>query len=176
MWQGHPKWKNSRRDDGRAAVVRDQSVGVLALYRWSAEGLFSQVDLDFLSGLTRQAAIAIENVGLLEETQRQKEYSETLVENSPVAIVTTDENYVVRSWNQGAERLFGYKAVETIGQDINSLVAYSEELQTEGLTFDNRTSRGEAVHGITRRCKKDGTLVDVELSGVPVIVDGKNKV
>ncbi len=57
-------------------VVRGHSVGVLALYRWMAHGAFTHVDLDFLSGLARQAAIAIENVSLLEETQRARDAAE----------------------------------------------------------------------------------------------------
>jgi PAS domain S-box-containing protein len=154
-------------------VVRSQTVGVLSLYRWTAQGRFTQVDLDFLSGLARQAAIAIENVDLLEETKRQKEYSETLVQNSPVAIVTADNDYIVSSWNRGAERLFGYSAREAIGKEINQLVAFQPDLLAEGTEFDTQTSGGGTVHGITCRCRKDGSLVDVELSGVPVIVDGK---
>ncbi len=53
-------------------VVRDQSVGVLALYRWLNAGGFTKVDLDFLAGLARQAAIAIENVNLLEEASQAR--------------------------------------------------------------------------------------------------------
>ncbi|MBN1149481.1 MAG: GAF domain-containing protein [Anaerolineales bacterium] len=57
-------------------VVRGQTVGMLSLYRWASEGQFTAVDLDFLSGLARQAAIAIENVRLLEEMQRARQEAE----------------------------------------------------------------------------------------------------
>ncbi len=50
-------------------MVGGKAQGVLTLYRQVSEGQFMQVDLDFLSGLARQAAVAIENVRLLEETQ-----------------------------------------------------------------------------------------------------------
>ena len=57
-------------------VVRGQAVGVLTLYRRATEGQFTQVDLDFLSGLARQAAIGIENVRLLEEAQQARQAAE----------------------------------------------------------------------------------------------------
>ncbi len=154
-------------------IAQGRTVGTLSVYHSQREGLFTQVDLDFLVGLGRQAAIAIENARLFAEVQRQKEYSETLVQNSPVAIVTANDQYIVTSWNQGAERLFGYSAHEAIGKDLNQLVAYQTNLYAEAVAFDAQTSGGEPVHGITRRCRKDGSLVDVELSGVPVVVDGK---
>jgi len=52
---------------GSPLVVRGQPVGVMILLRPLSAGPFIQADLDFLVGLARQAAIAIENVGLLEE-------------------------------------------------------------------------------------------------------------
>ena len=154
-------------------IAQGRTVGTLSVYHSQREGLFTQVDLDFLVGLGRQAAIAIENARLFAEVQRQKQFSESLVQNSPVAIVTADNQYMVTSWNQGAERLFGYSPREAMGRDLNQLVAYQADLHGEAAAYDTQTSGGEPVHGITRRCRKDGSLVDVELSGVPVIVDGK---
>ena len=57
-------------------IVRGEPVGVLTLYRWVSDGQFTQVDLDFLSGLARQAAIAVENVRLLEEAQQARQAAE----------------------------------------------------------------------------------------------------
>jgi len=146
--------------------------GIMAVWR-TGGSLFNQTELDFLIGLSRQAAVAIMNARLFSEVQRQKEYSETLVQNSPVAIVTTDTHYIINSWNRAAERLFGYSANEAIGQDLDKLVAYRSDTKTEAEAFDEQTSAGGMVNCITKRCRKDGSLVDVELSGVPVVVDGK---
>ena len=154
-------------------VVRGQTVGVLTLYRWVSEGQFTQVDLDFLSGLARQAAISIENARLLAEVQRQKHITEALVEHSPVAIVTGDNRFIVSSWNQGAERLFGYTADEAIGRHINELVANQADLYAEAVAFDALNVSGGNIHAITCRCRKDGSLVDVEISGTMVMVDGQ---
>jgi PAS domain-containing protein len=61
--------------------------------------------------------------GLAEELERQKQYFESLLEISPVAIVTTDLDTTVTSWNPEAERLFGYTREEAIGRPVDDLIA-----------------------------------------------------
>ena len=87
-------------------MIGERVIGVMGLWRdRPVAGPFSQDDLNFLKNLARQAASAIENARLFEEVQRQKLYSEALLQNSPVAIVTTDLDNNVVSWNPAAERL-----------------------------------------------------------------------
>jgi signal transduction histidine kinase len=54
-------------------ITRGESIGLIILYRAMREGPFTQVDLDFLVGLARQAAIAVENARLFAELQQAKE-------------------------------------------------------------------------------------------------------
>jgi PAS domain S-box-containing protein len=79
----------------------------------------------------------------------------------------------VNSWNQAAERLFGYTKEEVIGKNLDQLVAYQPDCMAEAVVLDEQTGSGGIVQCITKRCRKDGSLVDVQLSGVPVVVDGK---
>jgi signal transduction histidine kinase/DNA-binding response OmpR family regulator/tetratricopeptide (TPR) repeat protein len=58
-------------------IARDQTIGVISLYRSTRDGLFTQVDLDFLIGLARQAAIAAENAGLFAEVQQAKDAADS---------------------------------------------------------------------------------------------------
>ena len=51
-------------------LVHGEATGAIALYRHQHEGLFTQADLNFLIGLARQTAIAIENVQLLENVRQ----------------------------------------------------------------------------------------------------------
>jgi PAS domain S-box-containing protein len=108
----------------------------------------------------------------ISELQRQRRYYEALFELSPTAIATTDPEVKVTSWNPAAERLFGYSREEAIGQDLNDLVASSDELRAEGVELDRETARGE-LHRITRRIRKDGSLVDVDLRAAPMVVAGE---
>ena len=53
-------------------IAQGRTIGLLSVYRDRQEGLFTQVDLDFLVGLARQAAVAVENARLFEETRRRE--------------------------------------------------------------------------------------------------------
>ncbi|MBA3737645.1 MAG: PAS domain S-box protein [Actinobacteria bacterium] len=107
------------------------------------------------------------------ELNRQRRFFEALLEVSPEAIVTTDPNDIVTSWNPAAERLFGYAAEDAVGRDIDDLVARRADLYAEGKDLDRGAMAGATVHLVTQRTRKDGTLVDVDVVGGPVTVGGE---
>ncbi len=148
----------------------DEVVGMLAVWRTTAP--FSQADLNFLIGLSRQAAIAFENARLFDEIKRQGAYLETIFLNSPVAIVTVDERDSVMSWSPAAEKLFGYTSAEAVGQNVDTLVANSEAVRQEAVNYTEQGKHNQYVHRVTRRTRKDGTLVDVDLSALPLPLEG----
>src|SRR3990170_6863851 len=110
-----------------------------------------------------------------EEQRRQKEHFESIVTNSPVAIITADLESRVVSWNPASELLFGYSEAEAIGRKVEDLVAGSELVRAEAEGYAKLNLSGEAVRVVTRRSRKDGTLVEVELQGLPVIIGGEQK-
>ncbi|MGF1627578.1 MAG: PAS domain S-box protein [Alphaproteobacteria bacterium] len=106
----------------------------------------------------------------ISEQRRARELDERLasiVESSEDAIVSKDLNGIVNSWNQGAERLFGYRADEMIGRPITTLIPadhIDEEAEIIG-----RIRRGERVaHYETVRQRKDGSLIEISLAVSPV--------
>jgi PAS domain S-box-containing protein len=134
-------------------------------------GAFAPDVVTMLQTFATQSVLAIHNAGLFREIQRQKQYSEALVQTSPVAIATMDLEDRVVGWNPGAERLFGYSEREAIGCHVDDLIATSE-LREEVRANARQTLAGQRIRTITRRARKDGTLVDVEVSSVPIVVDG----
>lgn len=90
-----------------------------------------------------------------------------IVESSFDAIVGKDLDGRVRTWNAGAERVFGYTAAEMIGASI-SLVIPPERASDE-LEIMSRIRRGEAAeHFETVRRRKDGRLIDVSVTVSPM--------
>ena len=106
----------------------------------------------------------------ISELQRQKQYYQSLLEVSPTAIVTIDPDHKVTSWNPAAEKLFGHRREEAIGQDIDSLVANSEAVHREAVQLNRQTREAGQVRLTTRRTRKDGSLVDVDVRAVPIRV------
>jgi PAS domain S-box-containing protein len=116
----------------------------------------------------RTASLERESDELL---RRQNRYLESLLEISPTAIVTLDLDRRVTSWNLAAEELFSYTAAEATGRKLEDLVARQEDMQAEAAAYYEQLGRGQRFHAVTRRMRKDGTLVDVDLFAVPVTVE-----
>ncbi|HTK53307.1 MAG TPA: ATP-binding protein [Gemmatimonadaceae bacterium] len=90
-----------------------------------------------------------------------------IVESSDDAIVGKSLDGVIRSWNEGARRVFGYDADEIVGQRVYRLIP--PELHHEEPTIVARLLRGERVdHFETVRLRKDGKRIDVSLSVSPI--------
>ena len=96
-----------------------------------------------------------------------------LAEVSPVAIVVMDDDERVTSWNPAAAELFGYSSQEAIGRLIDDLVL-NEDLRGEGREVTHEARERGRADRFTRRVRKDGKLVDVQMMLVPLEVDGEN--
>ena len=152
-------------------LIGRRLVGAIATVHSDKNRIFGPEDLRLLTMFAPQAAIAIENARLYASAQRQKQYFEELVSNSPVAIVTLDKNHDIVSCNPAFEKLFGYTQAEATGRNLDELVS-TEATRSEAVQYTQAALK-HPVHGIGRRRRKDATLVDVEVLAVPVIVSGE---
>ena len=90
-----------------------------------------------------------------------------IVDSSDDAIVSKDLTGRIMSWNQGAQRIFGYTAEEAVGHSITMLIP--SDRQEEEPAILARLQRGERVdHFETIRQRKDGSLLNVSLTISPV--------
>src|SRR6202451_4641511 len=91
----------------------------------------------------------------------------SIVDSSDDAILSKKLDGTITSWNQSAERLFGYKAQDAIGQNITLIVPWERRSEEEDIL--RRLARGERVkHFETVRRRKDGTHLDVSLTISPI--------
>ena len=170
-WVETPETSWIRCDLSAAIRVGEEVIGFLSLdsgtpYAFTAE------HVERLQTFASQTAIALQNARLYSGAQREKQYFESLVLNNPAAVVVIDRDANVLSWNPAAESLFGYPQAEAVGRNIDDLVA-NEATRAEAITYSRQAEAGNVVHAITRRKRRDGSLVDVELHAVPVIIEGK---
>jgi PAS domain S-box-containing protein len=146
--------------DGRTVWIHDEAVVVK-----DAAGAPLYVQ-GFMQDVTEERAAT-------GEVRRQKQYFESLVDASPVAIVVMDRDELVTAWNPAAERLFGYTAAEAIGSHIDTLI-FSEERRSEGAATTTEAREKGRAQRIGQRMRKGGSMVDVEIVVVPLILDGEH--
>jgi len=104
--------------------------------------------------------------------RHQKDYLEALVKNSPVAIVSLDQEQRVESYNPAFETMFGFPRDEVMSRSLDDLLV-DEQNRAEAASLTQRVAKGESVKCIVQRTRKDGSRVDVEILGVPLHLDDK---
>jgi PAS domain S-box-containing protein len=97
-------------------------------------------------------------------------YLQALISNNPLGIAVMDADHRVQLCNQAFEEMFSYSQNELEGANLDYFIAPEIE---EAAEFTRRLQSGQSVHATTRRYRKDGTPVDVELHGVPMSLDGR---
>jgi PAS domain S-box-containing protein len=153
-------------------LIGSRLVGAIASTHSDPTRNFGPDDLRLLQLFAPQAAIAIENARLYTSAKQQREYFEAVVKNSPVAIVTLDLGGRITAMNPAFETLFGYSTDDAVGKELDSLIN-DETTLAEAHDYTEQASHRTAK-GIGKRKRKDGSYLDVELAGVPVIVDDRN--
>ncbi|MDB6033461.1 MAG: multi-sensor signal transduction histidine kinase [Verrucomicrobiales bacterium] len=90
-----------------------------------------------------------------------------IVESSGDAIIGQDPNGNVTSWNEGAEKIFGYTAGEMLGVSMLRLVP--NDRQDEAKQILGKVRRGERVkHFETQRVTREGRVIDVAVTASPI--------
>ncbi len=90
-----------------------------------------------------------------------------IVESSDDAIVSKDINGVIQSWNEAAERMFGWSAEEAVGRHI-TLIIPTERHHEEDRVLERIRAGLKVDHFETIRVRKDGRLLDVSLTVSPI--------
>ena len=150
-----------------AAPIRNQEV---VIERRDGSRIILRVNIDPLYDINGRLSGGIsvfEDVTDLKQAEQASQRLAAIVESSGDAIVSKDLNGVIASWNQGAERLFGYTAEETIGKSVTLLIP--PERHDEEQSILERIRRGESIeHYETVRRRKDGSLLDISLTVSPI--------
>jgi PAS domain S-box-containing protein len=160
---------------GVPIVVGERSIGVISVQSVEEEGRFEEADVRLLGTIAANVGVAIQNARLFTEVERQRQYLESLVSITPAAVVVMDDLERVTAWNPAAADLFGYSAEEALGQPVDELVFGSSAFGSdEGREITREALERGRAQRITRRRRRDGSLVDVELLAVPLTVDGSH--
>jgi len=131
---------------------------------------FSEPEIDVALTLARQLGFGIARLRAEQARSAAEERAQQLVsivESSDDAIISKDLDGIIRTWNSGAERLFGYSAGEALGKPVTILFPPGREDEEPGILA--RIRRGERIHHYeTVRRRKDGSVLDISLTVSPV--------
>ncbi|HEX5085392.1 MAG TPA: PAS domain S-box protein, partial [Blastocatellia bacterium] len=94
-------------------------------------------------------------------------YLAAIVESSDDAIISTDLQGTINSWNLGAERLFGYAQAEAVGKPVTVLIP-PERREEESRILESIRNGERISHYETVRRRKDGTDITISLTASPV--------
>src|SRR5271157_1832793 len=168
--------------------IGDQIIGTFALYNKKTlakdknESIvaFTPEDQITLEGFASIAAIVIDKSILYENTLRQEkealaakhkaeelwDHLQGFIQNSADAIVTTNMEGIVTSWNIGADKIYGYSQNEVVGRCMPFIPDFLMEVENG---FTERVLKGETIKDIeTVRRTKDRRLLDVNLTLSPI--------
>jgi PAS domain S-box-containing protein len=98
-------------------------------------------------------------------------YLDALIINNPLAIAVMDREKRVVMCNPAFERLFLFDTADLTGYRLEDLLMPPEQpvdpREIEAL------AAGDTIFSVKRRRRKDGTLIDVEVHGVPLVIKGQ---
>src|ERR1700730_6960754 len=120
----------------------------------------------------RDVAIQKAHDGLEKRVEERTAYLNALIENNPLAVMVLDAERKVQLCNPAFEHLFQYTRQEVIGKPVDGLLADGDLLlEAQSISLQARSDR--VVSLVTRRRRKDLTLVDVELHTVGLLVNAE---
>ena len=158
--------------DGRARILlalqaqgsaRDQE---MVLHTKSGEARVFSVNVDLVNIADHQYILnTIQDITERNRAEEQLRYQAYLLENINDAVIATDGNYVLKSWNPAAEKMYGWKAEEVIGRRGVDL------LQTEFPNVDPAEMRRQIAEtgryaGEAAQLRKDGVRIPVEIASI----------
>ncbi|MEJ2510364.1 MAG: PAS domain S-box protein [Anaerolineales bacterium] len=103
------------------------------------------------------------------EIAEQKDLLDGLLQNAPFAIVINDLNNKITVTNPAFEKIFGYTNEEVLGKNLDNILSTPEIL--EEMRALSKVALEKEVFHTGKRLKKDGEMVDVDISSVPFYVN-----
>jgi two-component system, chemotaxis family, CheB/CheR fusion protein len=116
----------------------------------------------------RRVAVIFKDITERKRGEELKGRLAAIVASTDDAIISKDLNGIIRTWNRGAERIFGYSAEEIIGKNVSILAPPERIDEMPGIL--ERISRGERIDQYeTRRLTKEGRTITISLTVSPIL-------
>lgn len=125
------------------------------------------VQLQFFSGVDNLFYASIRDITDQKRAEEAQAHFAAIIASTSEAIVSKALDGTIKSWNKGAEKIFGYSAEEIIGESIRLLIPPDRQHEEEEIIA--RVGRAEHVDNFeTVRIRRDGREVDVSVNISPI--------
>ncbi len=163
IWQVSPELVGTEFEaHARRALVTGQPERFEFLY----PGLGAWAEIHFYPSRAG-VAMYVRDIAAKKQIEQMSSRLAAIVESSDDAIVSKDVNGVIQSWNEAAERMFGWTAEEAVGRHITLIIPTDRHHEEDRVL--GRIRNGLKVdHFETVRVRKDGRLLDVSLTVSPI--------
>jgi PAS domain S-box-containing protein len=101
-----------------------------------------------------------------------EELFRALNEASPVGIVSESQDGKIRMSNPEFRKMFGYSEEDQKGKSIDELLTTGESY-ADAVAISKQVLSGRVLRRTAKRKQKNGELLDVEIFGAPLLLDGK---
>jgi PAS domain S-box-containing protein len=154
-------------------LVKDRVIGVLNISKLGEGLAFTQGDLEFVSILGGEAAIAIENARLYREAIEEKRKTETVLEGTFDGLIVIDNDMRITSFNPGAETITGHAASHVLGKRLTEV--FGAEIGGEGSPLHKAMEAGQRISPVETTISGRWGVRDV-LEGVTPLHDTRGEV
>jgi PAS domain S-box-containing protein len=124
------------------------------------------VQMDLVS-VTGDDGELVYRVATAQDISERKQADEKIIQQARLleqvndAVIATDENFIITSWNTGAERIFGWRAEEVIGGKADEILQTEFFSKTRFDVIQALREKGEFSADVTQ-IRKDGGRVHIE--------------
>lgn len=144
--------------------AQDRVVGVLSVL--DRRRPFAEPQLTLLTAIANQIGLAVENARLYRRVHHTADYLNALIESSGDAMITTDLQGHILTWNRGAEAIYGWSRQQAVGEILPMVPPDQRQEANEWLA---RLGAGETITNLeVQRRHKDGHLLDVVVTISPL--------
>ncbi|MEK7808975.1 MAG: ATP-binding protein [Chloroflexota bacterium] len=162
---------------GLPLQLGDELLGVLLVFR-AFTTPFTSNERQILQTFTDQAAIAVNNARLYQQTLNERRRVDAILEGSADGIAIMDATHTIQRWNRALAKLTNITALEAIGDNHDNLIKWAK--REPGPDLIEAEANGWGISSISPLyvegdlLKKDGRAVAVGITYAPIF-DSENR-
>lgn len=119
---------------------------------------FTEDDINFIQSVANLLALAWER----KRIEDRLAYQADILDNAYGAIVATDENFIITSWNKAAERLYGWRRDKVLGQPVREVFRQAEIPDSWFTEVQKTLAERDSLQAEYIQSHKDGTPIYIE--------------